>query len=101
MILRLRCYVGDALLKAASVFARTGRKVLGQPTITLVSVVERGDRTVKVSARVPDKLAVALRIDGPDACEIVKVERVEGSTLFIDRPLLRQYAAGTVVKVLL
>lgn len=95
----VRSYCGHGLLLVASAFARVGRAVLGRPETTLAAAAPAGAREVVLSSPIA-RFTPALRIDG-SMSSVMMVGRVRGATVQLKDPLPLDYAAGSVVKVLL
>ncbi len=99
MILVLRSHVGNALLNVAGVLAKTGRAILGRPTTHLRTSMAKGDQVVRLDRRIAT-VTEGLRLCGTKCDEIVRVKRVDGLDVTIDRPLAQDYPRGSSVKVL-
>lgn len=97
--LELRLRVASTCFRAASAFGRVGSFVSGTAYVKLERPADVGTDQIELSYR-PTRLVRGLRIENETSMEVVRVVRVAGSVVTIDRPLAQAYPKGAKVKVL-
>lgn len=97
--LELRLKAAHVCFRAANAIGRVGSLVSGSTYVSLAAAAAAGSEQVELSYK-PTRFVRGLRIEGETSMEIVRVRRIDGARITIDRPLAEAYPQGSKVKVL-
>lgn len=96
--LETRAKLAEACFGVARAVGRVGSRIAGSGYVDLAVAAPQGATQVVLPRVV--RLARGLRLELKESVEIVRILKVQGQIVTIDRPLAQAYPQGAKVKVL-
>jgi hypothetical protein len=97
--MELRIRVANAIFGVAKKLGQLGSYVAGSTYLHFAEGAEQGAQRITLTAS-PIRFARGLRLELGDSVEVVRIRKIQGPIVTIDRPLAQAYPPGSKAKVL-